>query len=95
MRKPIVAGNWKMNKTVAEARDLVNTMKPPLQAVMNVEKVLCPPYMALMAVASLLEGSDIGVISTQLGHSSITTTAKYLDHIAPAAVIDTMRARTW
>src|ERR1051325_3873237 len=61
MRKPIVAGNWKMNKTVAEARDLVNTMKSPLDAVADVEKLLCPPYMALMAVASLLEGSDISV----------------------------------
>src|ERR1051325_5680962 len=61
MRKPIVAGNWKMNKTVAEARDLVNTMKSPLEAVADVEKILCPPYMALMAVASLLEGSDISV----------------------------------
>ncbi len=61
MRKPLVAGNWKMNKTVAEARDLVNTMKSPLGAVADVEKVMCPPYMALMAVASLLEGSAIGV----------------------------------
>jgi triosephosphate isomerase len=61
MRKPLVAGNWKMNRTVAEARDLVNTMKSPLIAVRDVEKVLCPPYLALMSVASLLEGSDIGV----------------------------------
>ena len=61
MRKPLVAGNWKMNKTVAEARDLVNTMKSPLAAVADVEKVLCPPYISLMAVASLLDGSDIGL----------------------------------
>jgi triosephosphate isomerase len=59
MRKPLVAGNWKMNKTVAEARDLVNTMKLPLNAVAGVERVLCPPYIALTAVASLLEGTDI------------------------------------
>ena len=41
------------------------------------------------------EGVDIGLISKQLGHASITTTARYLDHIQPTAVIDAMRRRTW
>ena len=41
------------------------------------------------------EGLDIGIISKQLGHRSITTTARYLDHIAPLAVIDAMRRRAW
>ena len=41
------------------------------------------------------EGVDIGIISKQLGHQSIATTARYLDHIAPLAVIDTMRKRVW
>ncbi len=41
------------------------------------------------------EGIDIGIISKQLGHQSIATTARYLDHIAPMAVIDTMRKRVW
>jgi len=41
------------------------------------------------------EGVDIGIISKQLGHASISTTAKYLDHIAPMAVVNTMRVRTW
>ena len=41
------------------------------------------------------EGVDIAIISRQLGHTSITTTARYLDHIAPRAVIETMRGRSW
>jgi triosephosphate isomerase len=61
MRTPLVAGNWKMNKTVAEARDLVNTMSAPLRELANVEKVLCPPFISLMAVASMLEGTGIGL----------------------------------
>ena len=61
MRTPLVAGNWKMNKTVAEARDLVNLLRAPLGAVADVEKVLCPPYISLMAVAAMLEGTDIGL----------------------------------
>ncbi len=41
------------------------------------------------------EGLDIGVISKQLGHRSIATTARYLDHIAPYAVLDAMSHRDW
>jgi site-specific recombinase XerD len=41
------------------------------------------------------EGVDIAIISRQLGHASITTTARYLDHLAPRAVIEAMRMRTW
>ncbi len=41
------------------------------------------------------EGVDIGIISKQLGHRSIATTARYLDHIAPQQVIETIRRRTW
>lgn len=61
MRTPLVAGNWKMNKTVAEAGDLVNAMSTPLGEIAGVEKVVCPPYMALMAVAGALKNTDIGV----------------------------------
>jgi len=61
MRTPLVAGNWKMNKTVAEARDLVNILNAPLSAIADVEKVLCPPYIALSEVASLLKGASIGL----------------------------------
>jgi site-specific recombinase XerD len=41
------------------------------------------------------EGLDIGIISKQLGHRSITTTARYLDHIAPLAVLQAMAKREW
>ena len=61
MRKPFVAGNWKMFKTVAEARHLVSELVPGLQAIERVEKVICPPFTALLAVRALLEGTDIGL----------------------------------
>lgn len=59
MRKPIVAGNWKMNKTVAESRQLVAELVPGLQAIESVERVLCPSFTSLMAVAAMLEGTEI------------------------------------
>ncbi len=41
------------------------------------------------------EGVDIGIISKQLGHRTIATTARYLDHIAPYAVIEALHGRRW
>jgi len=61
MRTPFVAGNWKMHKTVEEARLLVADMLDGLQAVQGVEKVLCPPFTALLPVAAMLAGTDIGL----------------------------------
>jgi triosephosphate isomerase (TIM) len=61
MRIPFVAGNWKMNQTVAQARDLVFEMSAGLRAINGVEKVICPPSTALQAVSALLVGTDIGL----------------------------------
>ncbi len=61
MRTPIVAGNWKMNKTVEEARTLAFDLSQKLRAIQGVEKVLCPPFPSLLPVAALLKGTDIGL----------------------------------
>jgi triosephosphate isomerase len=61
MRVPIVSGNWKMNKNVEEARTLVYDMSLKLREIKGVEKVICPPFTSLVAVSSMLQGTDIGV----------------------------------
>lgn len=61
MRTPVIAGNWKMNKNVEEAAALVKEMLSGLREVGGVERVLCPPFVALSAVKELLAGSDIGL----------------------------------
>ena len=58
MRKPIIAGNWKMNKTAAEAVALINDLKP-LVAKSKPEVVVCVPYTDLWAVAEAIKGSKI------------------------------------
>jgi len=60
-RKPIVAGNWKMNKTVAEAVALVQEMKLDIVACKGVEVVVCPPFTALQAVGTAITGTEIGL----------------------------------
>jgi len=58
-RKLIIAGNWKMNKTVAEALDLVNDLKRELANVKEVDIVVCPPFTALGEVSKAILDSNI------------------------------------
>jgi len=59
MRVPLIAGNWKMNTTLSEAVALVKEMRPGLERIEGVEKVICPPFISLAAVKGLIEGSSI------------------------------------
>ena len=61
MRKPCVAGNWKMHKTVEESLVLVKELLPGLAKYPSVESVICPPFTALAKVAEQLEGTDISL----------------------------------
>jgi triosephosphate isomerase len=58
-RKLIIAGNWKMNKTVAEALDLSRDLKLELSGVKEVDLVVCPPFTALGEVSKSLLNSNI------------------------------------
>ncbi len=61
MRKPIIAGNWKMYKTVAESVSFVRELAPRLAGISGVELVVCPTYVALASVAEALKGTNIHV----------------------------------
>ncbi len=60
MRKPIIAGNWKMNNTASEGVALVNALKP-LVANADCEVVVCVPAIDIPAVAEALKGSNIAL----------------------------------
>lgn len=61
MRTPFLAGNWKMNKTAEQARALAYELSLQLREIQGVEKVLCPPFVSLLPVAAILDGSDVGL----------------------------------
>jgi triosephosphate isomerase (TIM) len=60
-RRPIIAGNWKMNTTIAEGLALVDEMLPRLRVYDSVERVVCPPFVSLAAIADRLQGTDVGL----------------------------------
>ena len=61
MRTPIVAGNWKANKTVPEALDLVDALAKNVADVSDVQIVVVPPFTAIYAVADRLKGTNVRV----------------------------------
>ena len=60
-RKSMVAGNWKMNKTIYETRDLLKEIKPLVAGVEDVTVVVCPPFVGLAIAKRELEGSQIHI----------------------------------
>ncbi len=61
MRRPFIAGNWKMHKSIAEALSLVEALKEELEGVEGCDVAVCPPFVALDAVQDALAGSTIGL----------------------------------
>jgi len=61
MRRPILAGNWKMHMTIAEATDFVRSIRRGLNEVRDVDRVLCPPFTVLAAMRDLLSATEIGL----------------------------------
>jgi triosephosphate isomerase (TIM) len=88
MRKPFVAGNWKMNMSVADSRHLVSEMVPGLQSVEAVERVICPPFTAVLAVSALLEGTDIGLGAQNMFWENA---GAYTGEISPLMVAEVCR----
>src|SRR5918993_1919358 len=61
MRKPVIAGNWKMYKTISESVDTVLALKPLVANANHCEVIVAPVFTSLKIVADRLEGSNIHV----------------------------------
>jgi triosephosphate isomerase len=69
-RKLLIAGNWKMNKTVAEALDLVQGLRRELAAIKEVDIVVCPPFTALCEVSKAILDSNLRLGAQNMSENS-------------------------
>jgi len=85
MRKPIMAGNWKMNKTIKEAVEMVAELKPLVKDITNREIVVAPVFTALEAVGKAIKGSNIRLSAQDVYWEE---KGAFTGEISPAMLVD-------
>lgn len=85
MIKPVIAGNWKMNKKVNEAIDLVSSLKPLVEGINQITIIVCPPFTSLYSVSQIIKGTNI-----ELGGQNcyLKESGAYTGEIAPQMLQD-------
>ena len=91
-RKPFIAGNWKMNNTIAEAEELIQALLPRVGAVEDVDIVVAPSFLSLQAVVDSARGSAVQVYAQNMhekdsGAFTGDVSAPMLEEIDVAGVI--------
>jgi len=81
MRTPFIAGNWKMNKTADAAVAFVTEIAPELNAIDGIDIAVCPPFIAIPAVAHALAATKIGVGAQNMYYE---TSGAYTGEVSPA-----------
>ncbi len=84
-RKKIIAGNWKMNKTVAEATELANGIKIDLENHTGCDVVLCPPFTSIPAVCAVVQDCQIKVGAQNMHWE---TSGAFTGEVAPGMLRD-------
>ncbi|HYE83507.1 MAG TPA: triose-phosphate isomerase [Clostridia bacterium] len=84
MRRPLIAGNWKMNKTVGEAVKLVEELKPLVKGA-AAEVVVCPTFVCLNDAVKVASGSNIGVGAQNMYYKE---SGAYTGEISPVFLKD-------
>src|SRR5262245_10865432 len=84
-RTPVIAGNWKMHTTLAEARALAAAVRDGCRGLTDIRVAVCPPYTALAAVAEVLAGSAV-LVGAQDTHWELT--GAFTGCVAPTQVWD-------
>src|SRR5579875_2920653 len=84
-REPVIAGNWKMHKTMAEAEAFIGALLPRVSAVRGVEIAICPPYTALGAMVDSTRGSQVAVWAQNMHHDDA---GAYTGEISPPMLVE-------
>jgi len=69
VRAPMIAGNWKMHKTVADAEAFIQALLPSVSTTDGVEVAICPSYLALQAMVDSTRGSRVAVYAQNMHHA--------------------------
>ncbi len=69
-RTPLIAGNWKMHKTVADAEALIQALLPRLSAADGIDVAVCPAFLALRAIVDSARGSRVQVYAQNMHHAA-------------------------
>jgi triosephosphate isomerase len=84
MRKPIIAGNWKMNKTGEETAELIGALRPLVADVKDVDIVVCPPFVNIASASQALAGSNIKLGAQNMHYEE---SGAYTGEVAPAMLV--------
>ncbi len=86
IRKPIIAGNWKMYKTAGEARELALSVRRGMEEIQGVDVVLCPPFPSLGAVSEAIRGCRTLALGAQNMHWE--SEGAYTGEVSPGMLVD-------
>ncbi|HUA70853.1 MAG TPA: triose-phosphate isomerase [Solirubrobacteraceae bacterium] len=84
-RTRLIAGNWKMNKTVAEAEEFIQALLPRVSSVQAVDIAICPPFTALQAMVDSARGSRVEVYAQNMHHAD---SGAFTGEIAPPMLVE-------
>jgi triosephosphate isomerase len=85
MRRPIIAGNWKMNKTVSEAVDFIKEFLPLVEGIEDRDIVIAPPYTSLAEAARLLKNSNVALAAQNIFWEE---KGAYTGEISPSMLVE-------
>jgi len=85
MRKPIIAGNWKMNKTLSEAKSFAEEVKSLVPAAENMESVICAPALFLQTLVETAQGTDVKIGAQNMHFEE---SGAFTGEISPKALAD-------
>src|SRR5262252_7157652 len=93
VRKPVIAGNWKMYKTIADTSAFMRDLRPLVAKADHCEVIVAPPFTAIRAAADAARGSNVGVAGqdvhwdTEGAHTGDVSTRMLMDAGAMHVII--------
>jgi triosephosphate isomerase (TIM) len=84
-RRPLIAGNWKMNKTVAEAEEFIQALLPRVSTADHADVAVCPSFMAIEAMVESTRGSRMQVYAQNMHHAD---SGAFTGEVAPPMLVE-------